>query len=180
MSEQKIIEEKEYENLLKKFDDRFSRFEQTYRSKKLASPAIPLEDGIRTDSVVLPEKKTLLNFSIFVVSKLTGICAFDGLYPECAVLTKETSVPRAVCIADPNKCHVGKNCIGTLLERLGNLAYAMPKIQVFVLHWRITNPDHIMGVFVDTNTSRMKMNILNPHALSYFVTAQSERYEVNY
>jgi hypothetical protein len=181
LDEKKPITEEEYKNLLSRFDQKFPQFEQTARSKKLADPKAPLLDGIRSDSVVLPTK-TLLNFTLHVVCKQTGLLSAMGILPECAVLQRDMSAPLLfVCVADPLKCTVGRNCLGLLLERLGQISQAMPDISLFILYWKIEHPKpRIMGVVVEAETSRMKVTIINPHSLSYFVSSLAQKYEVQF
>jgi len=182
------VSDQEWDSLFTKFDQKFGKFQETERSKKLVRASTPLQDGLRADS----KKDSIsgrvdINCPLYVVSGKTAIMPFDGIYPECSILTYNTSIPRAVCVADPHKCHVGSNCLGALLNRLGHLCQHFSRVQVYILHWRTPKSlltkgirASIMALVVRASTSTMRLTTLNPHSLNYFVTANSEQYEVRF
>jgi len=112
---------------------------------------------------------------VYVISERTILMPLDGIFPECITLTKRTNIPRLVCSAEPERCNVGNNCMGTLLNRLGSIASAHDTWELFVLYWQYKNK--IMGLVVRSRDSNMRLICLNPHALNYFVT-RGDKYQI--
>jgi len=112
---------------------------------------------------------------VYVVGKATVIMPTDGIFPECKVLTTGTVIPKLVCFADPERCTVGKDCLGTLLNRLGSLSSVNPEWALFVLYWEFKN--RLMGLVIRAKDSNMRMISINPHALDYYIL-RGEKYRV--
>lgn len=91
----------------------------------------------------------------------------DSFFPECSILTENTRIPRLVCMADPERCNVGNNCLGTLLNRLGPIHREHEDWEYFVLYWR--HQKGIMGLAIRAKDTNMRLMSINPYALDYFL-----------
>jgi len=135
----------------------------------------PLVDGIPTK---LAEFNAGVSCLAYEVSDKTALIPLDGIFPQCGILTKDTQIPRMLCVADPSKCHVGQNCMGTLLGRLGKLHSAFPKWDIIVLYWRLDKK--LVGLAVRTNDTKLKLINVNPHSLDYFISRRSKKFKIQF
>ncbi len=114
----------------------------------------------------------------YVISRRTAIIPVDNIFPECFVLTKMApQIPKLVCVANPKRCWVGKNCMETLLSRLGRLAQYHESWRLFILYWLYQNS--LMGLAVRARDSNMRVISINPHALDYFIF-RGEKYLIKF
>ena len=112
------------------------------------------------------------------MSEKTALIPLDGIFPQCGILTAGTQIPRMLCVADPSKCHVGKDCLGSLLARLGKLCEVFPKWEVIVLYWRLNKS--LVGLAVRTADTQLKLINVNPHSLDYFVSRRSQKFKIQF
>lgn len=139
----------------------------------------PLQDGLG----IIPVSSRII-CQAYVLSKV-ALIPVDGIFPECSILTKDTRIPRMICVANPLVCTVGKDCIGKLLTRLGNLCQVHEEWELFVLYWAVPkreNPKQkrLMVLVIETATSNMRLVVLNPHAVDDLITRQAEKYQIEF
>ena len=140
-----------------------------------------LEDKLPSQPVIISKLPSSLLINATVVSNRTVLIPFDDIYPECSFLTKGTTIPRCVCIAKPESCNRGNNCLGTLLTRLGNIASQQASWEYYVLYWKLydgPNAGRIMGLMIRAKDSQMKLSILNPHALDILLNRVGTKFEI--
>jgi hypothetical protein len=123
-------------------------------------------------------KPGYLKFTAYVISDRTVLFPLDTFFPECQILTVDTQIPRMVCLADPHKCHVNKNCLNTLLTRLGAIAQKAEEWKLFILYW--LHEGSIMGLVVRAEDSKQRFIQLNKYSLDYFVRHNSTKYEIEF
>lgn len=114
----------------------------------------------------------------YVICERTVLMPLDTGFPECSIFTRDTQLPRLVCIADPGQCTVGQNCMSILLNRLGGLANYYSKWELFILYWRFKS--RLMGLVVRSSDSKMRLIVINPHSLDYFITRSAEKFVVRF
>jgi len=171
----KKMSDEEYEKVLTNFDKKFGPFKENERSKKLISYKGPLKDGINDlDAKTLSREESrriFIKCPLYVISGKTVIIPLDGILPECKIKTADTQIIRMACVSDPNNCHVGTDCLGSLLKRLGSLSSQKPEWQLFILHWTMEyeGRKRVIGMSINASNVDIKISILNPHSLDYFV-----------
>jgi len=132
--------------------------------------------------VTIAEMPNHLSPTATVISNRTVLIPFDDLFPECGFLTNGTTIPRCVCIANPQSCNKGKDCLGSLLTRLGKIAAQQESWEYYVLYWKLysgPNAGRIMGLMLRAKDSQMKLSVLNPHALDVLLNRVGEKFQIN-
>jgi hypothetical protein len=90
------------------------------------------------------------NFCYFVVlSSKSAFFKLDNVLPECSLYQElAPKLEPLVCLRE-NVCHVGRNCMDTLVRRVHTLfGELLPTVQVLVLYFRKrTRPGYGAGLF---------------------------------
>lgn len=106
----------------------------------------------------------ILYFVIF--SKKTAFFKLKDIFPECFLYReKYPNIDPIICLTEENVCHVGKNCMESLIKRLGLLfKEIVPTCKLVVLYFKRNNGKIGGGVFFDNLEDFRIIQTMNPYA----------------
>lgn len=106
---------------------------------------------------------SLLYFVLF--SKKTAFFKLNDIFPECFLYRKgHPRIDPLICLEQENVCHVGKNCMETLIKRLQVLfKEVIPNCGLVVLYYR-THTGRIRAGIFHSNLGEFRIITVNPYA----------------
>jgi len=126
--------------------------------------------------------------TVLTVDVITGpsgaqtlLVKLDDLFPECALLTKETHLARLSCWTSPGSCHRGSftTCMSMVVKRAYRIFAGMPNLHVIVLHW-ITGKRH-WGLVIDRDENKeMRISVMNKYAKHFLQKNISKKYQIEF
>ena len=119
--------------------------------------------------------------------KQSMIIRLDDLFPECSRFIKGTKLTRLCCWTNPGSCHVGSftTDMSVIVERVYRIFYAMPDLDLIVLHWGVPHPDNPRrtrqwGLVIDRDEDKeMRVNVLNKWAVQAISNRLGKKYSVD-
>ena len=97
-----------------------------------------------------------------VLSGRNAFFRLKDVLPEC-FLYRESSpgIDPLICL-DSNVCHVGKNCMETLVRRLSKLFEGFKNFELVVLYFKSNSGSLKMGIFF-SNLKDFEVRTMNPY-----------------
>ena len=111
----------------------------------------------------------------------------DDVLPECGTLIKDSNLTKLCCWTNPGSCHRGvfTTDMTILVERVYRIFYAMPALDMIVLHWKGPHPNapgkvRRWGLVIDRDEDKeMRVSTLNKWAVRTIVNKIGERYSID-
>jgi hypothetical protein len=119
--------------------------------------------------------------------KQSMLIELDNIFPECQRLIKDTNLTKLCCWTNPGSCHVGifTADMSILVERVYRIFYAMPDLDLIVLHWLAPHPDapaqrRRWGMVVDRDEDEeMRISTLNKWAVKAIKDRIGKPYQID-
>ena len=119
--------------------------------------------------------------------KESMLIELDNVFPECKKLIKDTKLTQLCCWTNPGSCHVGSftTDMAVLVERVYRIFYAMPYLDLIVLHWWAPHPDapkgkRRWGLVIDRDENKeMRVSTLNKWATQAITQRVGKKYQID-
>ena len=119
--------------------------------------------------------------------KQSMLIELDGIFPECGKLIKDTRLTKLCCWTNPGSCHVGSftTDMSIIVERVYRIFYAMPALDLIVLHWTAPHPKapskkRRWGLVIDRDENKeMRVSTLNKWAVYSIAKRIGQPYRID-